>query len=109
MSFFLVSYSHPDEQGWSQHLEPHLDWLLDRLKDGSLVASGPTVGTDTRSAMLLVKAPDRDAVRAVIETDPYLIQGQVADLGITEWDPCFGILHDQSSWSAVPMVKIGRS
>ena len=108
MSFFLVQYSHPDEQGWSKHLEPHLDWLLDRLDDGSLVASGPTVGSDVRSAVLIVKAPDRDAARVIIETDPYMIEGQVRDLSITEWDPYFGVFHGQSSQADVPMAKIGR-
>ncbi|MBB5159841.1 YciI family protein [Saccharopolyspora phatthalungensis] len=108
MSFFLVHYSHPDEQGWAQHLEPHLDWLLDRLQDGSLVASGPTVGTDVRSALLLVKAPDRDAAQAIIDTDPFMIEGQVADLWISEWDPYFGVFHNESSQAAVPMAQIGR-
>lgn len=108
MSFFLVHYSHPDGQGWSQHLEPHLDWILDRVEDGSLVASGPTVGTDLRSAMLLVQAANQDAVRAIIDTDPFIIEGQVSDLRITEWDPIFGVFHDQSSQASVPMSKIGR-
>jgi uncharacterized protein YciI len=108
MSLFLVHYSHPDEQGWKQHLEPHLDWLLDRLEDGSLVASGPTVDTEIRSAMLLFRAPNRDTARAIVDTDPYMIEGQVADLWITEWDPYFGAFHDQSSQADVPQAKIGR-
>lgn len=108
MGFFLVHYSHPHEQGWKQHLEPHLDWRLDRVEDGSLIASGPTVGTETRSALLVLNAPDRDAARAVIDTDPFMIEGQVCDLRITEWDPYFGVFHDQSSLADVPMAQIGR-
>ena len=108
MSFFLVHYSHPDEQGWKQHLEPHLDWLLDRLEDGSLVASGPAVGTEVRSAMLLFKAPDRDSARAIVDTDPFMTEGQVAELWITEWDPYFGSFHAQSSQAGVPQAQIGR-
>lgn len=108
MSFFLVHYSHPDEQGWKRHLEPHLDWLLDRVEDGSLVSSGPIVGTDVRSAVLLIKASDRDAARAISDTDPFMLEGQVSDLWISEWDPYFGVFHDQSSMADVPMAQIGR-
>ncbi|MFH8533486.1 YciI family protein [Streptomyces tendae] len=108
MTFFLVHYSHPDRKGWSQHLEPHLDWLLDRVGDGSLVASGPTVGTAVPSALLLFKAANHDAVKTIIDTDPFMVEGQVSDLWITEWDPIFGVFHDESSQASVPMEKIGR-
>ncbi|SFS90822.1 YciI family protein [Saccharopolyspora flava] len=108
MAFFLVHYSHPDEQGWKRYLEPHLDWLLARVDDGSLVASGPAVDTGTRSALLLFRGTDRDAVRAILDTDPFMIEDQVADLSITEWDPIFGTFHDQSTQAHVPMPQIGR-
>ncbi len=45
MSFFLVTYVHPDEDGWNRHLAAHLEYLEKLLAESTLRASGPFLGT----------------------------------------------------------------
>lgn len=92
MTTFVVTYTHPDQVGWEAYLGPHLDWLLAEVEAGRLRASGPFVGTPVRSAMLIIDVVDRAALDAVIATDPFHVEGQIADMTVTEWDPIFGSL-----------------
>lgn len=41
MSLFVVTYTHPDEKGWNEHMVPHIDYLEEITNEGSLIASGP--------------------------------------------------------------------
>lgn len=90
MAFFTITYAHHDETRWREHVMPHVEWLRDRVADGSLKASGPLVGKPGREAMLVMVAPDRQAVLDLIETDPFKMEGLVNDMTVTEWDPMFG-------------------
>lgn len=90
MAFFMVTYAHLDEDRWREHLTPHMQWLQDRVADGSLKASGPLVGKPGRQAMLIMVGADRQAVLNIIESDPFKIEGLVDDLSVCEWDPMFG-------------------
>ncbi|WP_262705551.1 MULTISPECIES: hypothetical protein [Streptomyces] len=60
-----------------------------------------------RSALMILQAPDRDAVRAVIDTDPFIVQGTLMPWR-TERDPYFGAFHHQSRMASAPEAKIGR-
>lgn len=97
MPLFVVTYEHPDEEGWKRQLMPHVHWLQDRLADGSLLASGPFVGDPAKTAMLLVEAADRQALEALIATDPFAEHGLIANMTMREWDPIFGAFNDRSS------------
>ncbi len=97
MTLYLVTYDHPDAEGWARHLLPHAGWLQDRLADGSLLASGPVVGASERTAVLILVAPDRAALDALVATDPFAIENLIADLNVREWDPIFGAFNDRSS------------
>ena len=97
MAIFHVTYQHADEQAWQENLMPHVQWLVAKLKEGSLRASGPLNGTDPRSAVLIVAAEDREAAEAVLADDPYVINGAVTGKLITEWDPIFGAFNADSS------------
>ena len=90
MTTFVVTYSHPDDAGWHEHLGPHIDWLVAEIDAGHLRASGPFVGTDVRSAMLIIEVEDRSALDAMIATDPFHIAGLIEGMTITEWEPIFG-------------------
>lgn len=90
MPFFVVTYTHPHEEGWRRHLRPHLDWLVQAVESGFLRASGPCLGNPVRSAMLVVTAADHQAALDLVSTDPYVIEGQVGDMTVIEWDPIFG-------------------
>lgn len=90
MPHFVVTYVHPDPDGWVRHLDAHLHWILEQIEAGTLRASGPTQGGDVRSALLVFAGPNEETVRAIVDTDPYMQHGQVSGLTITEWDPIFG-------------------
>ncbi len=97
MTTFVVTYTHPDEEGWHAHVGAHVDWLVGQVEVGGLRASGPLVGTAVRSAMLVIDAADRDALDRLIATDPFAVEGLIADMTVTEWDPVFGELGKRAS------------
>lgn len=97
MPHFAITYEHRDETGWRQHLRPHIGWLQDRLKDGSLLVSGPFSNSPERAAMLIMAAPDRAALDALIASDPFAVEGLIENMTIREWDPIFGAFNERSS------------
>lgn len=96
MALFVVTYTHPNPAGWHQHLPAHLDWLVAGVESGLLRASGDTRQTPIRSALLVVAAADRPAAAAFLSTDPFVTEGQIGGMTITEWNPIFGVLNDDS-------------
>ena len=97
MPLFAVTYEHPNEAGWTQHVMPHVVWLQDRLRDGSLLASGPFAGTPVRSALLIMNAPDRAALDGLIASDPFAANGLIENMIVSEWDPIFGTFNERST------------
>jgi uncharacterized protein YciI len=100
MPFFMVTYVHRDEEGWRKHVMEHVQYLQDMVKAGAIRASGPMVGTPERSAMLIMAAPNREALLDLIEHDPFKIEGLVDDMTVTQWDPMFGVFHDDPERAA---------
>lgn len=97
MPIYIVTYEHPDDAGWAVHVMPHVAWLKKCAADGSLLASGPCEGTAVKSAMLLLKAAERPALDALIATDPFAIEGLIANMTVQVWDPIFGAFNQHSS------------
>lgn len=93
MSLYAVTYVHPDQERWLEHLEAHLHWIERRLADGTLVASGPLQDVPELSALLLLRARDPQHVRELIADDPYVSEGLLNELSIVKWDPGFGELR----------------
>lgn len=69
MPFFLVTYVHPDPDGWRTYLAPHLTWIAAQVEAGALRASGPTFTGDARSAALIFHSSDRSALLETLATD----------------------------------------
>ena len=105
MPVYAIRYEHPDATGWATHLMPHVNWLQDHLADGTLLASGPFPGHANKAAMLLMTAPNRAAIEALIATDPFAQEGLIANLLIEEWDPIFGAFNALSSMPGQMQVK----
>ncbi|GAA3311552.1 YciI family protein [Streptomyces cinereospinus] len=97
MAFFVVTYTHPDTKRWNEHVAAHVDWLAERLDDGSLKASGPFLQTPLKSALLILTADSRQAAIDLIATDPFMSEGLITDCTVTEWDPIFGTYNSDSS------------
>ncbi|MDP1630753.1 MAG: YciI family protein [Caulobacter sp.] len=99
MALYVVTYSHPDAEGWARHVMAHVDYLQALLKQGVLRASGPFVGTPDRSAMLVMAADNQQALLEIISQDPFAIEGLIHDMTISEWDPIFGAFNADSSYA----------
>lgn len=100
MALYVVTYVHPNEQGWNKHVFAHVLYLQDLLKAGVLLASGPFVGTAVKSAMLVMSAANLEELLGVIAKDPFAIEGLIEDMTVTEWDPIFGAFAGKSSRAA---------
>ena len=100
MPFYVVTYEHPEEDGWRKHLMTHVAWLRARLADGALIASGPFAEGSVKSAMLIIDAADHDALAGIIAGDPYAEHGLIANMSVRAWDPIFGAFNDRSSMPA---------
>lgn len=98
MPLFVVTFEHPDEARWRQHLMPHIAYLQKLLKDGTLRASGPFPGHAERKAMLIIAAADRAALDAIIAADPFAVEDLIANMTVAEWDPIFGVFNADSSY-----------
>ncbi len=97
MSLWVVTFTHPDEAGWQAQLMPHVDYLRQLIDQGVLRASGPMPGEADRKAMLIIAAPDRAALDAVIAADPFAEHGLIGEIAIARWDPIFGVFNADSS------------
>ena len=75
MSLFVVTYTHPNPEGWLRHLPAHLEWLVAGVESGRLRASGDTRQTPIRSALLVIAAPDHGSASAFVATDPICARG----------------------------------
>ena len=87
MPLYCITYEHPDEEGWREHVMPHVSWLQDRLRDGSLLASGPLAGAGPKAALLVMQADDRSMLDRLIASDPFAVHGLIANMTVREWDP----------------------
>lgn len=97
MPIYIVNYEHPNADGWQKHVMPHVEWLKDRLKDGSLLVSGPFKEGPVKSALLIMSAPSEALLREIIASDPFSTEGLIENMTIQEWDPIFGALNQNSS------------
>ncbi len=97
MPLYVVTYTHPDAEGWAAQLIPHVRWLQDALASGALKASGPMPGVEPRGALLILEAADRAGLDALVAGDPFAAHGLIADMTVREWDPIFGAFNALSS------------
>ncbi|NKS54191.1 hypothetical protein GS500_14715 [Rhodococcus hoagii] len=99
MTLYIVTYAHPDPIGWERYLGPHLEWIAQQVETGILLASGPTTAGEPaiRTAALLFQCEDEDSLHRILDSDPYLVHGQVSNMTCQAWDPIFGILNERSS------------
>lgn len=93
MAHFAVIYTYTDDKALQdEHRPEHRAYLGQLAEAGSLVASGPLLGTSPATALLVFKAADEEEVRRLLADDPFQKLGQVARADVTEWNPVIGIL-----------------
>lgn len=66
------------------HREPHRAFLKTNYEAGLFVASGPK--EPRTGGIILAKAESRDAIEAVLQQDPFKLEG-LAEYVVTEFNP----------------------
>lgn len=62
----------------------HRDYVAALHERGSIRLSGPLASGD--GAVIVYRAEDEAAARALVEQDPYVREGVVRELSLREWD-----------------------
>lgn len=95
--FFVVTMTHPDGDGWGEHVMPHVEYLRGLVANGKLRASGRATGLPLRAGLLIFAVEDRTELDALIAADPFAVEGLIENLTVIEWDPLFGVFANESS------------
>lgn len=91
MSFFAVHYAYTSDSAALDAARPeHRAYLGALVEQGTLVASGPYVDAEP-SALLIFRAESAQAVRSMLDADPFQIAGLVEQTTITQWNPVLGV------------------
>jgi len=92
LPFFLVTITHPDGEGWGQHVASHVAFLKRLVEAGQVRVSGPLNGLGKRAGFIIMTVDDIAEAHALIEQDPFATEGLIDELTILEWTPMFGSL-----------------
>ena len=95
MAVFAVTYTYsPDADRLAEFRPEHRAFLGGLNEAGSVIVSGPLPADDggTGGALIIVDAPDADAVTALLDADPLHREDLVAERVVREWIPVIGSL-----------------
>lgn len=100
MTVFAVEYVYAQNSTElrNEHRAAHRAYISDFLPAGGKVqalASGPYPATD--GALLLFAAESEQALREVLDNDPFNKVGALQKSTVTEWNPVTGLLSEFSS------------
>jgi len=87
MAWFLVQTVYNQEK-YAEVRPRHREFLQKLAADGVVGVGGP-FGDDSGGAML-IQAEDEAALRKVLDTDPYIVEGALTDFTVQEFKPVLG-------------------
>ncbi len=92
MAYFAVQYVYSNDAELVAQVRPdHRVYLRKLIEAGKLKASGPFVGAERDSALLIFSAGSADEVRALVADDPMSLNGVLESFTVTEWNPLLGV------------------
>lgn len=96
MSTFATLYRYElGSDAARDHIRPaHRSYLGELADQGKLLVSGPFVGGDA-GALLVLEGESAADVRALLNQDPFVEAGLVAEITIREWSVVSGRLAPQ--------------
>ena len=92
--------THPDGDGWGQHVMAHVAFLQHLVDAGSIRASGPVTDLGKRAGFIIMTADSREEIEKLIAQDPFSVEGLIDELTIIAWDPMFGAFADDPDRTA---------
>lgn len=91
MSTYAVRYLYDDRDDLRASVRPdHRAYLTGLADAGQLLGSGPFVGGEAGGALLVLVAPDGDALDALLAGDPFAAAGLIAETDVREWNVATG-------------------
>lgn len=89
MAIFAVTYTYQASDETLAEIRPtHREFLKALLDAGTLLASGPLVGSS--GALLVLRAESVEQVAETLDADPFDIAGVIGERTIVQWNPVFG-------------------
>ncbi|KMM46799.1 MAG: YciI family protein [Cellulomonas sp.] len=90
MPMFAVQYTYDQRDDVRDVVRPrHRAYLAGLAESGALRGSGPYVG-GSPGALLIFSADDEAALRALLEADPFHLEGLIAATEVREWNLVLG-------------------
>ncbi|RZQ65234.1 YciI family protein [Amycolatopsis suaedae] len=87
MAWFLVEIRY-DQDRYGAVRPRHREFLTGLAEQGVVAVAGPL--GDGSGGITLYQAEDREALQAIIDRDPYFVEGAVADHTVREFQPLIG-------------------
>ncbi|GAA2179313.1 hypothetical protein GCM10009785_05500 [Brooklawnia cerclae] len=94
MSYFAVQYVYRADADVAAVRPEHRAYLRTLVDAGQLKASGPYVGAERDSALLVFQAEDADSVQQLVDADPMSREGILESATITQWNPLLGVFAE---------------
>lgn len=93
MPYFATTYRYTDDVPRRDEVRPtHRDYLAGLTAREALAVSGPYADGEPGGALLIFSADTADEARALVDSDPFVVEGLVAEITIREWKPVSGAL-----------------
>ncbi len=90
---WAVQYTYDDQAERRDQVRPaHREYLTALVDTGEMLAFGRFEDHLAPGALLLVKAPTREAVNALVSRDPFVTEGLVPEYTIRHWVGTWGAI-----------------
>lgn len=92
MGFYVIEYRYPsDLKNLVEDFRPaHRTYMRALEKEGRLVASGFLSDASFEGGMVILRADSAHDANALVENDPFYLNGLMEDLKVRRWTPTLG-------------------
>jgi len=92
MGTFAVTYAYSAaaSAGRDTHRPRHVEFLQEQFDGGRLVKSGPFGPGEDPGALLIIEADSKADAEALMDQDPFYLNGLVEQRSIRQWNVVFG-------------------
>lgn len=86
MTVFVVEFTYNVDRAERENAHrAHADYLAELTASGVLLGAGPLAGVN--GGLLVYQTADADELRRILDAEPYVRAGYVADTRVREWRP----------------------
>lgn len=97
MTVFAVTYHYVEDPEFvTLHRPAHREYLSGLIATRQLLAAGPTSGAQGSRALLLFEVADAAEVEALIDNDPFWVEGVITEREVRLWRVALGTVGESS-------------